>query len=157
MLGIKDFQDQDIEDVLKRPAFCQIKRHENKALEFFCKKCKVAICNTCALTEHDGHAKVPLEDGANEHRLRLEALIESLNNKAEEKKNEISKLDQSSIDVQVQVADVESKVQTTADQMMAIIEARKKDIFGAVDNQAKETLDSLALRKGEVKNRALKS
>ena len=152
VLTLKDFQDQDIEDVLKRPAFCQINRHENKALEFFCKKCKVAICNTCALTEHDGHAKVPLEDGANEHRLRLESLIESLNNKAEEKKNEISKLDQSSIDVQVQVADVKSKVQTTADQMMAIIDARKKDIFGAVDNQAKETLDSLALRKGEVEN-----
>ena len=152
MLAIKDFQDQDIEDVLKKPAFCQIKRHENKALEFFCKKCKVAICNTCALIEHDGHAKVPLEDGANEHRLRVESLIESLNNKAKEKKNEISKLDQSSIDVQVQVADVKSKVQTTADKMMAIVEARKQDIFSAVDNQAKETLDSLALRKGKVEN-----
>ena len=152
MLAIKDFQDQDIEDVLKKPAFCQIKRHENKALEFFCKKSKVAICNTCALTEHDGHAKVPLEDGANEHRLRVESLIESLNNKAKEKKNEISKLDQSSIDVQVQVADVKNKVQTAADQIMAIVEARKQDIFSAVDNQAKETLDSLALRKGEVEN-----
>ena len=152
MLAIKDFQDQDIEDVLKKPAFCQIKRHENKALEFFCKTCKVAICNTCALTEHDGHAKVPLEDGANEHRLRVESLIESLNNKAKEKKNEISKLDQSSIDVQVQVADVKSKVQTTADQIMAIVEARKQDIFSTVDNQAKETLDSLALRKGEIEN-----
>ena len=152
VLAIKDFQDQDIEDVLKRPAFCQSKRHENETLKLFCKNCKVAICNTCALTEHDGHAKVPLEDGANEHRLRVESLIESLNNKAKEKKNEISKLEQSSIDVQVQVADVKSKVQTTADQIMAIVEARKQDIFSAVDNQAKETLDSLALRKGEVEN-----
>ena len=152
MLAIKDFQDQDIEDVLKRPAFCQIKRHENKALEFFCKTCKVAICNACALIEHEGHTKMFLEDGANEHRLRLESLIESLNNKADEKRKEISKLDQSSIDVQVQVADVKGKVQTTVDQMMEIIEARKQDIFGAVDNQAKESLDSLALRKGEVEN-----
>ena len=67
VLAIKDFQDQDIEDVLKRPAFCQVKRHENEALKFFCKKCKVAICNACALTEHEGHTKVLLEDGANEH------------------------------------------------------------------------------------------
>ena len=29
VLAIKDFQDQDIEDVLKRPAFCQITGHEN--------------------------------------------------------------------------------------------------------------------------------
>ena len=35
VLAIKDFQDQDIEDVINRPAFCQIKRHENEALKFF--------------------------------------------------------------------------------------------------------------------------
>ena len=98
VLTIKDFQDQDIEHVLKRQVFCQIKRHENEALKFFCKNCKIAICNACALTEHDGHAKMLLEDGANEHRLRMESLIELLNNKAEEKRNEISELDQSSIE-----------------------------------------------------------
>ena len=86
-----------------------------------------------------------LEDGANQHGLQMESLDE----KAEEKRNEISELDQSSIDVQVQVADVKSKVRATADQMMAIIEARKQDIFGAVDNQAKESLECFALRKGE--------
>ena len=93
VLAIKDFQDRDIEDVLKRPAFCQIKRHEYEALKFFCKKCKIAICNACALTEHEGHTKVLLEDGANEHRLRMESLIKSLDEKAEEKRNEISELD----------------------------------------------------------------
>ena len=40
VLAIKDFQDQDIEDVLKRPAFCQTKNHEKEPLKFFCKKCK---------------------------------------------------------------------------------------------------------------------
>ena len=152
VLAIKDFQDPDIEDVLKRPAFCQNKRHENKALNFFCKDCKVAICNSCVVTLHDGHAKVLLEDGANEHRLRMESLIKSLNEKAEEKRNAITELNQSSIDVQVQAADVKSKVQTTADQMMAIIEVRKQDIFGAVDNQEKESLECFALRKGEAEN-----
>ena len=152
VLAIKDFQDQDIEDVPKRPAFCQIKRHENEALKYFCKNCKAAICNACVVTLHEGHAKVLLEDGANEHRLRIGSLIKSLDEKAEEKRNEISKLDQSSIDVQVQVTDVKSKVQATADQMMAIIEARKQDIFGAVDNQAKESLECFVLRKGEAEN-----
>ena len=52
----------------------------------------------------------------------------------------------------VQVADVKSKVQATADQMMATIEERKRDIFGAVDEQAKELLKCVALRKGEAEN-----
>ena len=93
-----------------------------------------------------------VEDGANEHRLRMESLIKSLDEKAEEKRNEISEFNQSSIHVQVQVADVKSKVQATADQMMANIEARKQEIFGAVDNQAKESLECFALGKGDAEN-----
>ena len=54
-LALKDFQDQDIEAVLKRPAFCQKKRHEKEELKFFCKDCKVAICNICFVTLHEGH------------------------------------------------------------------------------------------------------
>ena len=151
-LALKDFQDQDIEEVLKRPAFCQKKGHEKEELKFFCKVCEVAICSACALTHHDGHAKILLEDGANEHKQRIDSAIKSLKEKAQEKRNEVSKLDQNSIEVQVQVADVKSQAQATADQLIAIIEARKQDIFNAVDNQAKETLDRLALKKGEVEN-----
>ena len=150
MLVIIDFQDQDIEDLLKRPAFCQITGHENKALEFFCKNCKVAICNSCVVTLHEGHNKVLLEDGADEHRLRLRSLIESLNKKGQENRNEIKKLDESSIGVQV--TNLKSKVQKTVDQVMATIETRKQDIFAVVDDQAKESLECFALRKGEVEN-----
>ena len=58
VLALTDFQDQEIEDVLKRPAFCPTPGHEKKEMEFFCKICEVAICNACALTDHEGHAKI---------------------------------------------------------------------------------------------------
>ena len=151
-LSLKDFGDQDIEDVLKRPASCQKKHHDKEELKFFCKDCKVAICNAFALTDHEDHAKVILEDAANERKERLNSAIQSLKEKALQKRTEIGKLEHNSIDVLLQVADVKSKVQTSADHMIAIIEARKQDIFNAVDNQAKESLDRLALRKGEVEN-----
>ena len=82
----------------------------------------------------------------------MESVLKSLKEKALEKRKEVNKLHQSSVEVQVQVADVKNKVQTSADHMKAIIEARKQDIFNAVDNQAKESLEYLALRKGEVEN-----
>jgi len=62
VLALKDFQDQDIEEVLKRPVFCQKKHHDNEDLKFFCKDRGVAICNTCAVTLHEGHPKMPLEE-----------------------------------------------------------------------------------------------
>ena len=151
-LALKDFQDQDIEDVLKRPAFCKKKHHEKEELKFFCKDCEVAICNSCVATIHDGHAKVILEEATNERKERLNSAIQSLKEKALQKRNEVGKLEQNIIDVQVQVADVKSKVQTSADHIIAIIEARKQDIFNTVDKQAKESLDRLALRNSEVEN-----
>ena len=42
VLALKDFQDKDVETVLKRPAFCEKKRHEKEELlEFFCKNLQV--------------------------------------------------------------------------------------------------------------------
>ena len=56
VLGLKDFQEEDFADILKRPEFCQKQGHENKELEFFCKGCEVTICSSCVATIHDGHA-----------------------------------------------------------------------------------------------------
>ena len=146
-LALKDFQDQDIEAVLKRPAFCQTKNHENKELEFFCKVCQVAICNACAVTEHEGHAKVILETAANEKKLQIAYRIKLLKDIEQEKRDQVEKIEQDIIEVQVQVADVKGKVQTSAEQLTAIIEAKKQDIFNAADKQAHDSLKGLALKK----------
>ena len=151
-LALKDFQDQDIEAVLKRPAFCQTKNHENKELEFFCKVCQVAICNACAVTEHEGHAKVILETAASEKKLQIVSRIKSLKDIEQEKRNQVEKIDQDSIEVQLQMAYVKGKVQTSAEQLIAIIEAKKQDIFNAVDKQAHDSLKGLALKKDQIEN-----
>ena len=151
-LALKDFQDQDIEAVLKRPAFCQTKNHENKELEFFCKVCQVAICNACAVTEHEGHTKVILETEANEKKLQIVSRIKSLKDIEQEKRNQVEKIEQDSMEVQVLVADVKGQVQTSAEQLIAIIEAKKQDIFNAVDKQAHDSLKGLTSKKDQIED-----
>ena len=151
-LALKHFQDQDFEAVLKRPAICQKKHHEKEELKFFCRGCKVAICNTCAVTLHEGHGKMPLQEAADACKIHINSMISSLKDKMVEKRKEVEQLNQKSMEVQAQVADVKSQVQTNVDQMIAIIEARKQDVFDAVDNQAKQPLESLAENKGQVEN-----
>ena len=151
-LALKDFQDQDLEAVLKRPAFCQKKHHEKEELKFFCKSCKVAICNTCAVTLHEGHGKMPLQEATDGRKAQINSMITSLKDKIVEKRKEVEQFNQKSMEVQAQVAAVKSQVQTNADQMIAIIEARKQDVFDAVDNQAKKSLETLSQKKGKVEN-----
>ena len=151
-LALKDFQDQDIEAVLKRPAFCQKELHEKEELKFFCKNCKVAICNSCAMTLHEGHGKMLLQEATNARKTKINSMIKSLKDKALEKRKEVEQFNQKSMEVQAQVADVKSQVQTNVDQMIAIIEARKQDVFDAVDDQAKKSLETLSQKKGEAEN-----
>ncbi|XP_073252289.1 E3 ubiquitin-protein ligase TRIM71-like [Porites lutea] len=149
-LALKDFRDQDIKAVLERPAFCQKKHHENKELEFFCKGCKVAICNTCAVTLHEGHGKMPLQEATDERKTQINSMIRSLKDKVVEKQREVEQFNQRSIAFQSKVTEVKSQVQSCVDQIIAIIEARKQDIFDAVDNQAAKSLESLSQKKDEV-------
>ena len=151
-LALKDFQDQDIEALLKRPAFCQTEFHEKEELKFFCKKCQVAICNSCAMTLHEGHGKMLLQEATNARKTKINSMIKSLKDKALEKRKEVEQFNQKSMEVQAKVADVKSQVQTNVDQMIAIIEARKQDVFDAVDNQAKKSLETLSQKKGKVEN-----
>ena len=149
-LALKDFQDRDIKAVLERPAFCQKKHHENKELELFCKDCKVVICNTCALTLHEGHGKMPLQEATDERKTQINSMIRSLKDKVREKQKEVDQFNQKSIAFQSKVTEVKSQVQSCVDQIIAIIEARKQDVFDAVDNQATKSLESLSQKKDEV-------
>ena len=152
MLAIKDFKDQDIEDVLKRPVYCQKKHHENEELKFFCKDCEVAICNTCVVTLHEGHVKVPLQDAANERKVRLESVLESQKDKARKKRKMITKLQSECKEVQEQVSCVKKSAQNFVDNVMRIIEAKKQDIFKEVEDKAQELIERLVVQQSEVEN-----
>ena len=152
VLAIKDFQDQDIENVLRRPVFCQKEHHENKKLKFFCKDCEVAICNTCVVTLHEGHVKVPLQDAANERKLRLESVLESQKVKALQKRNMITRLQSECNEIQEQVACVKKSVQNLVDNLMRIIEAKKQELFKEVEDKAQQSIERLVEHRSGVEN-----
>ena len=139
-LALEDFQDQDFENILKRPEFCAMPGHEKKEIEFFCKICEVAICNACALTDHDGHGKILLEQAANERKLKVMSAIESQRKRPLTKRSKITKLDESLSEVQEQAARVKRNVKKYADSIIATIEAKKQEIFDDVERRTKASL-----------------
>ena len=153
-LALADFQDQDFENILKRPEFCAIPGHEKKEIEFFCKICEVAICNACALTDHDGHGKILLELAANERKLKVKSAIESQRKRAQTKRRKITKLDECHNEVQEQAARVKKNVQKLADSIIATIEAKKLDIFDDVERRTKASLQKIEMQKEEFEEQA---
>ena len=153
-LALEDFQDHDFENILKRPTFCAIPGHEKKEIEFFCNICEVAICNACALTNHDGHEKILLEQAANERKLRVKSAIESQRKSAQTKRSKITKLDESLSDVQEQAARVKKNVQEFADSIITTIKTKKQEIFDDVERRTKASLQEIGKQKEEFEEQA---
>ena len=151
-LALKDFQDEDFENILNRPAFCGKPGHEKKELEFFCKSCEVAICYSCVATVHDGHPKILLDEAANERKLHIKAGIESQKQIALQKKEEISRIQANCVNIQAQVDCVKKDAQMFVDSMIAALEAKKTDLFNDVEMKANETLQLLGAQQREAES-----
>ena len=149
-LALEEFREQDFENILKRPSFCGIPGHGKKEMEFFCKICEVAICNACALLDHEGHAKMPLEMAANERKVRLKSAIDSQKKRAEAKKSQIEKLNEYCNEVQERAACVKRNAQEYADSIHAAIEAKKLEIFDDVERRAQLSLEHIGLQKDKL-------
>ena len=94
-LALKEFQDKDFEDVLKRPAFCPKQRHQNEELKYFCKTCETAVCQTCSSLEHSGHALEHVEDEAKRQKNEIKTMMKSQRQNLQAKKGIVSQLDES--------------------------------------------------------------
>ena len=147
-LALKDFRDEDFESILKQPTFCA--KHEKKELELFCQVCKITICNSCAFIDHEGHAKVALEDAAKEHKLRINRAIESKKRNAPKKVARIAKLSEICIQVQGEATRVKSDVQQFTDNLIAAIKAKKHEIFDEIENKTKRCLDRLGKQRQKI-------
>ena len=78
-----------------------------------------------------------LEEAAEACKTQINSMTQSLKEKAQEKRKELEQLNQKSEEIKLQAAYLKSQVQTNVDQVIAIIEAWKQDVFNAVDFQAK--------------------
>ena len=152
VLVLKDFQDKDYEDVLKRPVFCTKQRHEKEELKYFCKNCERAVCQTCVLIDHPGHALEHIEEEAERQKIEMKSMIETQERKLQAKMAAVRKLDEDYAKLAQQCEEVKSDVQITVDKIIADIEAKKQTIFAVMEDQTKMSLESLTLQKTEIEN-----
>ena len=152
VLALKDFQDKDYEDVLKRPVFCAKQRHEKEELKYFCKNCERAVCQSCVLMDHPGHALEHIEDEAERQKIEIKSMIETQRRNLQAKMNAVSKFDEDYAKIIQRCKKVKRDVQRTVDNLIANIEAKKHIIFAAVEDQTKKSLESLTMQKTEIEH-----
>ena len=152
VLALKDFQEKDYEDVLKRPLFCSKQRHEKEELKYFCKNCETAACQSCVLIHHAGHAILHLEEEAERQKMELKSLIEIQKHDLQAKIDTLGRLNEDYAKLIQQNDDIKRQVQKFVDNLIATIEAKKQNIIVAVDDETKRFLETLATQKTEIES-----
>ena len=152
VLAVKEFQDRDYEDVLKRPIFCSRQGHQKKKLKLFCKECETAVCQTCVMLDHNGHKLTLIEEEAANQRLEIKTVIETQRHILDEKMNVVAKLDEENAKVIQQNENLKGNVQKFADGLIKTIKAKMQNVIDAMENQTKKSLESLTAKRGEIQH-----
>ena len=159
VLALKDFQDKDYEDVMKRPAFCPKEDHNKEELKYFCKDCEMPLCQICVTLDHGGHNMKLIKEEAETQKTEMKSFIEKQRHNLQAKMNAMSQLDEECATLIQQGEDVKREIQTFVDNLIAVIEANKKNIFAEVEKETNKSIESIIRRKTEIERQmtAIKS
>ena len=150
VLAVKEFQNKDYEDVLKRPVFCSNEGHQKEELKYYCKECEAALCQTCVTLDHGGHVLKLIDEEAKNKALEIKSILQTQREALDAKLNVIAQLDEDCAKVIQQSEIARRDVQRFADGLIKTIQAKMKNIITTVENETKKSLESLKAKRSEI-------
>ena len=144
ILALKDFNDKDFEDVLKRPVFCQRELHDKEILKFYCKDCDIAVCQICVIVDHNKHDVEHLELTAREVKKSItsklaavretsEAIIYNYNTGEEKKSRQIDDC----------IDNNKERIRQTVKSLVSILHQKEEELIAEVENERKIAQEKL--------------
>ena len=149
-LAVREFQDKDFEDVLKRPVFCSRQGHQKEELKYYCKECETALCQTCVILDHGGHVLKLIEEEAETKKLEIKSVIETQRQNLTAKMNTASQLDEECATMIQQSEVLKKDVQRFAENLIKTIQAKMQNIITTVEGRTKKSIESLTARRNEI-------
>ena len=152
VLALKDFQDKDYEDVLKRPAFCWKELHEKKVLKFYCKQCEVPACKNCVTLEHSKHDVEHLEITARAVKNTIATKLDTAKRSSNLVSNNIRELEEHSLLIEERSQIVKGQIQQTVKSLILTLQQKERELITEVENQTKEAQEKLKKDKAKLQD-----
>ena len=157
VLSLKDFQDEDFEDVLKRPAFCQKELHEKEVLKFYCKVCEVPVCQNCVIVEHNKHDVEYLEVCARTVKESTSSKLKTVKESSQLFSSCIRELEEASRILEHRSETTKRQIQETAESLILNIQRQKEELIAMVEKETKTLLEHNMKEKAELEDKLKKS
>ena len=152
VLALKEFQNKDYEDVLKRPVFCSKQGHQKEELKYYCKECETVLCQTCFALDHGGHVLKLIEEEAESQKLEINTVLQKKREGLNAKLNVLAQLDEDRAKVIQQSEIAKRDVQRFANGLIKTIQVKMQNLIATVENQTKRSLESLKAKGTEIQH-----
>ena len=150
VLALKEFQNKDYEDVLKRPVFCSKQGHQKEELKYYCKECETVLCQTCFALDHGGHVLKLIEEEAENQKLEINTVLQKKREGLNAKLKVLAQLDEDCAKVIQQSEIAKRDIQRFADGLIKTIQVKMQNLIATVENQRKRSLESLKAKGTEI-------
>ena len=157
VLSLRDFQDEDFEEVLKRPAFCQKELHEKEVLKFYCKVCEVPVCQNCVIVEHSKHDVEYLEVSARAVKKSIASKLETVKESSQFYADTIQEYEEKSRILEHRSKIVKGQIQEATKSLILTLQRREEEMIAKVENEAKRISEVNMRDKGEWQDKLKKS
>ena len=153
--ALTDFQAQDFEDVLKRPAICK-KEHHEKVLEYYCNTCEEAACQVCLNVGHGGHEIKPLKAVTGDEKAKILAEVERAKTLIEQFTEDIAVAGVDWLQAQANVEAVKRDLNSYAEEMIRVIREEQRRLIAEAENIKRVEQDRLTANQEKVRNQVHK-
>ena len=112
---------------------CGEKLHENELLTFFCKQCKVCICDKCRQTRHNHHTTVDIHQAAEEHKVDIEEIVEEMKSEIAYHTERVERTKESLRRSRETIATARKKVVKCVQDLIRLLHEHEKTMIASLD------------------------
>ena len=132
----------------KKVLYCP--KHEGKKLKIYCETCNELICSNCTIRLHQGHHYDVISDTFPKHKQEILNQLESVQHHLATVNQALHTFDARSKEVQDQKAAVQEEIHRKIDQLHQVLEQRRTELIGQLDQLTQHKLKTLAAQRDQV-------
>ena len=135
-------------DALKRVTlYCSL--HQGKELELYCETCEELICHNCIVKKHRDHQYDLVTDTFQRQKGEIVASLEPIERKLESINKILKQIDAQSKAAKAKRDIIAAEIQEKTCEFQAMLELRKDELTGQLDESTQLTLKNLATQRDE--------
>ena len=135
-------------EAIKKPLFC--KEHEGELMKLFCETCEEAICRDCTIVKHRDHKYTFVKDAFSKRKESLMEILSETKTKSSKLKEALERVSNMKTSIQSCAEQTVQKVVNCFDDLRALIDTRRLELIGDIENLKDAKLTSLELQQQEL-------